>query len=153
MNEGMTHKEYFEKNNKVEGLNYNTYMKRITREVKSLGRPMTPEEAVTKPMKRPPQPLTYRKKKYSSARHLFLSIDSSDKEPDISITAFSNRLSEIQIDRPELKEEEAIFIALNARKYEKLNLDINHYRRNVLIRKGASQKEIQETIDDEIKGR
>lgn len=153
MSEGMTHKEYFEKNNKVEGLNYNTYMKRITREVKSLGRPMTPEEAVTKPMKRPTQPLTYRKKKYNSARHLFLSIDSSDKESDISVTTFSNRLSEIQIDRPELKEDEAIFIALNARKYEKLNLDINHYRRNVLIRKGGSQKEIQETIDNEMKGR
>jgi hypothetical protein len=152
MTEGMTYKEYFNKNNKVEGLTYQTYIKRITRKVKSLGRPLTPEEAISKPMKREVRNLTYRKKKYNSARQLFNLIDPIDKEPEISESTFSHRLSEIFIDRPELTEDEAIFIALNAKKYEKLNLDVNHYRKNVLIRKGAEQKEIQKTIDDEMRG-
>lgn len=144
-------KELFESNNEVEGLSYETYIARITKDC-SDGQPLTREEALKKPLARKTIPITYKGVTYRSSNQMFDKIPSEDKDPHLGKVTFITRVSELRASRSELKDEEIACIALNAELYEPLTLDVSHYRRREIIRKHNDTQldEIKESIANEL---
>ncbi|WP_172116719.1 hypothetical protein [Halomonas hibernica] len=144
-------KELFESNNEVEGLSYETYIARITKD-RSDGQPLTREEALKKPLARKTIPITYKGVTYRSSNQMFDKIPSEDKDPHLGKVTFITRVSELRASRSELKDEEIACIALNARPHEPLTLDVSHYRRREITRKNSDTQfdEIKESISDEL---
>lgn len=140
-------KSGFESENEVDGQSYQGFMKRIER-LKKKG--YTRDEAISLSLKVPkvgaPIPVIYKRVKYKSLTELFNSVDTSEKDEEITLGRFISRFSEIEIDRPELTQEEVIFVALNAKKYQSTMLKLSQYKIQELLRKGASEEEIKEVI-------
>lgn len=137
-------KDLFIENNENPDLTYDNYLKRITTPMKN-GFYMKREVALEKALKRKPTPVVYNKKKYRSLRQLYLSTPIEDKDTDISISRFVNRVKELkQNNQKNRTDDEIIFIALNAKRRQSLNLKMIDYKINKALRNGASIEDVKE---------
>lgn len=139
----------FEAENKVAGQNYLGFMKRVGRLVKKgYGNEEAMNLALRIPKVGTPIPVTYKRVKYPSLSALFNSIDPIEKDEELTLGRFISRYSEIEIDRPELTQEEVIFVALNAKKYQSTMLKLSQYKIQELLRKEASEDEIAQVVNE-----
>lgn len=148
-----TEEELFNENNKVEGLSFQTYQKRLSRQ-KAKNQAIDREEALERPLKRQPFSFEYEGVFYKSLNSFIKSVSDEDKDPDLSNSTFSNRVMDILNSGRNHSVSDAIFIALNAKPSESLCLHIEHYKRNKLLRNGGDiELLIKESIEKEMKER
>ncbi|MCH4812855.1 hypothetical protein [Vreelandella neptunia] len=139
-------------NERAEGLTYHAYRKRIKRQ-KQKGQVINREIALKAETSKK-LAFTYKNKPYKSLDSFFNKTSAEDKDPHLKNTAFAHRVKQLIENQNHDDIEEIIFIALNAKPYESLNLHIEHYKRNEMIRNGhATEEKINESINKEMTGR
>lgn len=119
-------REFYNLNCYNQDLSFDAYIKRRKR---GLNR----ENAITRRVKPYSISIVYNKTEYKSINSL---VKQEDKEDGIKFSAFVNRITKILASKDDKRStEEKIYAALNAKYFESLNLDANHYRRNEIVRK------------------
>ncbi|WP_133155030.1 hypothetical protein [Billgrantia endophytica] len=146
--------ELFDDNNKVEGLTFNSYRKRLSRQ-RVNNQLLDRDSALETPLKRQPFSFEYEGDYYRSLNSFYKGLTDEDKDPNLKNTTFSSRVTEILNAERGHSVEDAIFIALNAKPKESLFLHIEHYIRNKIIRNNQGDVEslVKESINREMKGR
>lgn len=119
-------REFYNLNCYNQDLSFDAYIKRRKR---GLNR----ENAITRRVRKYSISIFYNKTEYKSINTL---VKQEDKEQGINHSTFVNRIVKILASNEDKRStEEKIHAALNAKHFESLNLDANHYKRNEIVRK------------------